>query len=113
MVVWSTLTGVQYLNPVRNSVSLTWRVKKKSNLCNVMTIIINLILHRTSLWGPEWTCASTKLSFCALEGMCNYPDACPLSAAGEFGGNSWPPNSMMTLVDDITAEAVNATWDYQ
>ena len=45
--------------------------------------------------------------------MCNYPESCPLSAAGEFGGNSWPPSSRRALTDDITGEQVNATWDYQ
>ena len=45
--------------------------------------------------------------------MCNYPESCPLSAAGEFGGNSWPPSSRRALTDDITGERVNATWDYQ
>ena len=66
-----------------------------------------------TLWGSEWICASTKLEFCSLEGMCNYPESCPLSEAGEFGGNSWPPSGRKELTDDITAETVNATWNYQ
>ena len=68
---------------------------------------------KTTLWGPEWLCASSKLEFCALEGMCNYPESCPLSTAGEFGGASWPPGPQRKLTDDVSGDEEDIKWTYQ
>ena len=72
-----------------------------------------LTVLRTTLWGPEWLCASSKLEFCSLEGMCNYPESCPLSTAGEFGGASWPPGPQRKLTDDVTGDEEDIKWSYQ
>ena len=43
----------------------------------------NLTMNRDTEWGPEWSCPA-NMDFCALEGMCNFKDSCPISPSGMY-----------------------------
>ena len=55
------------------------------NTSHVSVIISanNSYLISETEWGMEWTCKSTNLEFCSSEGMCNYPESCPVTNTGQ------------------------------
>ena len=81
--------------------------------CLCVLYFLQNSVFSTTEWGMEWQCQSTKLDFCSLEGMCNYPESCPLSPSGEFGGMSLNPHPPKTLEDLVTGDRADVQWDYQ